>query len=177
MTEANGFTPGEDDFGEWASHAPIEDPLPLDAPIDFQDRQASVSPDEVRVVRWDDLTGADRANMWQRLAKFTDWLIVRYAIPASMIPDCWYRHPGVVEELTALMLAHEVSFDDLDSGLGPIGWHERFALMKLRLQDLYRGECQTGHIDTRTRATTQTDAFAVFVTEDCPQAPGLSTDS
>ena len=144
--------------------------------FDFQDRGASLSSDEVRVIRWSELSGEQRSAAWHRLAVFVDWLVGRYSLPELLVPPCWYRHGGLVEELTALMTAHEVSFDELDSGLGPIGWHERFAMARLRLQELYRGECQTGHIDPRTRAgISDSAAFCNFVDDDCETTPDSST--
>ena len=56
-----------------------------------------------------------------------EWFTVRYRIPESIVPNCWWKHGHLVEELSALHTAHVAAFDTRDTGFGPIGWHERLA--------------------------------------------------
>ena len=68
-----------------------------------------------------------------------------------LVPDCWWKHGAIVEELSALHSAWLASFDETDSGYGPIGWHERWAVAKDRLRKAYAGGCRDGHKDQPTR--------------------------
>jgi hypothetical protein len=70
---------------------------------------------------------ADRAaGLWAELADWVAWLHTRYPL-AEVLPGCWWRHPEVVEELTA---AHEAwKFANTSPGANPYGpaeWHDRY---------------------------------------------------
>lgn len=106
------------------------------------------------VVNWRELDDADAPQAWEQLRAFVEWVTVRYNIPVSVVPNCWYRHPGLVEELSALHSAHTAAFDQSDAGFGPIGWHERFAVAIPRLTRAYGGGCSNGHQATRPRSWT-----------------------
>ncbi|WP_146081051.1 hypothetical protein [Pseudoclavibacter sp. AY1H1] len=99
------------------------------------------------------LENADVDEEWTELAKFVRWIVVRYEL--DIIPECWHLHGALVEELSALKSAHVASFDAGDSGIGPIGWHERFHLAQQRIKEWYRGDCREEHIST-TRAWSDT---------------------
>lgn len=116
----------------------------MDDGIDFDERGPALG--QPTIVRWRDLPESEAAEAWATLRSFVDWLIVRYDISEATIPRCWWQHGAVVEELSALRSAWDVSTDpDLDGGLGPIGWHERFHLVQSRLREWYNRECVSGH--------------------------------
>lgn len=79
-------------------------------------------------VNWRDIDDEERPDACRALTSWVqDWLIPRYSIKARTIPDCWWAHGDLIEELSALHAAWLVAFDAQDAGWGPIGWHERFA--------------------------------------------------
>lgn len=91
--------------------------------------------------------------MWAELRDFVDWLIDRYQLTETLIPDCWYQHGRLVEELSALRGAWVASFSSLDAGYGPIGWHERFAALTVRVAG--EGDsCGGGHRPVYARERT-----------------------
>ena len=63
--------------------------------------------------------------------------------PGDADPDCWWRHGGLVEELSALHTSWVAAYDTVDAGYGPIGWLERFqtAIERWRTGTHYRGSC------------------------------------
>ncbi|MFF0494583.1 hypothetical protein ACFYTQ_36665 [Nocardia sp. NPDC004068] len=79
---------------------------------------------------WRDLDHAETALLWRELAEWTGWLRHRYQL-GSRIPACWWRHEAVVEELTALMAAHEAAYTcsidqrDMPSE-DPAAWHTQW---------------------------------------------------
>lgn len=101
----------------------------------------------VSIINWRTLTDDEAPAAWQDLGDWVNWFVRRYSIPVRRIPSCWYRHPELVEELSALHTAWVVSFDPIDAGYGPIGWHERLSAAIPRLQAWYNGECHDGHND------------------------------
>lgn len=152
-----------DELGDWLDE--FAKPIELPAGLDVGDRAAAVT--DNGAIRWEELGGEERGEVWERLRRFVDWFVQRYRIPDMVIPACWPRHPAVVEELTALMSARVASFSDGDQGLGPIGWHERAALVRQRIETLhYRGECQSGHIPAPPRAATDVDDWDSWLEED-----------
>lgn len=104
------------------------------------------------VVNWRTLDDDEARKVWDALRAWVEWASVRYNVPVSVIPNCWYRHPALVEELSALHTAHLAAFDPSDSGYGPISWHERFAAAATRLTRAYGGGCNNGHQATRPRS-------------------------
>lgn len=104
----------------------------------------------VTIVNWRTLDPDTAAETWERLADWVDWFTDRYQIPQRKIPACWYQHPALVEELSALHTAWTVSFDTVDAGYGPIGWHERLAAALPRMATWYNGECHNGHTPPHT---------------------------
>jgi len=101
-------------------------------------------------VSWRTLAPGDAARVWEELRDWVEWFTVRYNIPLTTVPACWYRHGQLVEELSALHTLHQASFDPADTGYGPIGFHERLTPALTRLQRAGSG-CATAHIDLKPR--------------------------
>ena len=97
------------------------------------------------VINWRELLASDAPDAWNNLRDWVEWLIQRYDVPDVVIPDCWWRHGDLTEELSALYAAWVASFDSTDSGYGPVGWHERWSPAKDRLRKHYNGQCKNGH--------------------------------
>jgi hypothetical protein len=157
-----------------------EDLIPMDALIDGLDddylqredqqlrpannRDESL-PEEVQPVNWKTLTDIEAPAVWAQLADWVDWFTARYQISVRKIPACWYRHGDLVEELSALHTAWQVSYSTLDGGYGPIGWHERLTVSMQRIATIYPSECSTSHTEPLnfTIATvTGTDGFRAW---------------
>ncbi len=114
-------------------------------------RDGSSAPIGGAIINWRELSDEDAPEAWARLRGWVEWVSVRYNIPVSIIPNCWYQHDALVEELSALHTAHLAAFDESDAGFGPIGWHERFAVAMPRLTRAYGGGCSDGHRPLRPR--------------------------
>jgi len=121
------------------------------AGFDPTNRAGSSEPLGVHVVDWRRLSDRDAALEWAMLRIWVEWFTVRYNIPISVVPPCWWKHGALVEELSALHIAHLAAFDTSDAGFGAIGWHERLSLAQPRLQRAGAG-CTSGHNETRPRS-------------------------
>jgi len=97
-----------------------------------------------RPVEWDSLDRADARDEWDRLVGFVDWLIDRYGV-AETVPGCWYRHPAILEELSALHAAWLGAYLDphapADSG---VAWHDSLERVLQRLREWDRTGCAGG---------------------------------
>lgn len=102
-------------------------------------------------LRWSELDRDAAAHAWSWLIDWVGWLVDRYQL-AEELPACWYQHPALVEELTALAAAWQVAYDDTGSADGPLLWHERLTRARDRLRDWDTTRCRNGthtgrHID------------------------------
>lgn len=120
---------------------------------DPDDRGGDSEPLGAVIVNWRELTPSDAPAVWAALRDWVEWFTARYNLPVSLIPDCWWRHGGLVEELSALHTAWVAAYDPVDAGYGPIGWHERFqtAVDRWRSGIHYAGSCSAGHVPPHTR--------------------------
>ena len=85
---------------------------------------ASSTFDGVMAWTWSALGPHGADTLWQRLASWVGWLRGRYPL-AEQLPGCWWRHPEIVEEITALHLAWRAAYSDPAASLtAPIDWHQ-----------------------------------------------------
>jgi len=120
---------------------------------------------------WRDIGPVGAAMLWKRLALWVGWLRARYPL-AEQLPACWWRHPELVEELTALYLAWRAAYTDPAAQLtAPADWHDRWlpgTLARVRGWGVY---CDGDHRDRPTgtydpRAVDDQDAFTRHVDAD-----------
>jgi hypothetical protein len=79
--------------------------------------------------RWRTLPpGPTRVALWHQVAAFVAWYNHRYGHSAQGVAlwPCWASHPVVVEELTALMVAHDAAYAGDDPTDAIIAWHDRW---------------------------------------------------
>ncbi|MGO4535185.1 hypothetical protein [Leifsonia sp. 2MCAF36] len=132
----------------------MTDDIPLDDLVaslaeEWEDQPPRQSPGMlgIRAINWRTLEDGDAPPVWTDLQDWVAWFTHRYNIATRKIPPCWFKHGALVEELSALHTAWLVSYDSLDAGYGPIGWHERLAVAIPRLATWYNGECHNGHTE------------------------------
>ncbi|GAA3537281.1 hypothetical protein GCM10022222_21220 [Amycolatopsis ultiminotia] len=98
------------------------------------------SPDDsggkTRPVSWLDLRDGGNADgdpvgaAQQVLEDLSFWLVrvlLRYPDAAAAVPECWWWHPDVVEELVCLMRTWLAAYVDKDATVGRAAdWHDRY---------------------------------------------------
>jgi hypothetical protein len=137
--------PGDTDDAVATDNSEIEpDPRYANGPPP-DPSQAPSAPIGGGAIDWSTLEGEDARKAWAALREWVEWFTVRYRISESTVPACWWKHGQLVEELSALHIAHRAAFHSSDSGFGPIGWHERLSLTLPRLTRAYAGGCARGH--------------------------------
>jgi hypothetical protein len=132
-----------------------------------------------RAVAWQ-LLDADAAEaVWRRLARWVGWLRGRYPL-ARQVPACWWRHPELVEELTALWLAWRQAYV---AGSAPVtacmDWHDRWlpGLLRRIGSGGWNLACEGGHRDRLAslydqRSVDDDEAFAEHVRRDVERRRG-----
>ncbi|MGH3356647.1 MAG: hypothetical protein ACRDOJ_12175 [Nocardioidaceae bacterium] len=114
---------------------------------------------------WRHLPDRQASALWRELADWLTWLHTRYPL-AESLPSCWWRHPDVVEEITAAHAAWKAAYTSTGaSPYGPGEWHERWLPgLEHRLATRWKtGRCTEAHQDRGTaaygRAVDDPDAF------------------
>lgn len=98
---------------------------------------------------WRALDRDAAAELWQELAEWVAWLHERYPL-GDVLPQCWWRHPELVEELTAALAAWQAAYEM--PGANPAAsaeWHDRWLPgLEHRLVHRWRtGRCTPTHTD------------------------------
>ena len=75
---------------------------------------------------WTDLDPRAARRAWRQLSRWVGWLRGRYPL-ARQVPLCWWRHPELVEELTALWFAWREAYTEKGAPLtAAADWHGRW---------------------------------------------------
>ncbi len=102
---------------------------------------------------WRLLPPEDAAALAAELGEWVSWLherYIRYAPSTEYgLPACWFRHPVAVEELTALMVAHQAAYSQRarKKSAELAYWHEVHlwpCLRRLNALKLF-DHCHKGH--------------------------------
>lgn len=86
-------------------------------------------------VNWYLLRAKELKSEWYELNRWVEKTRRTYALPASVIPPFWHRHPELVWELSALHIHFLCAYDPEQDGSAPHGWHRDFAETRQRLRD------------------------------------------
>lgn len=108
------------------------------------------------IIAWETLLPADYATELRNLNTWVRWLITTYDVTASTIPDCWYRHPGIIHDLSHLRSAWLLSRHP-EAGVGNAGvdWDRWKDASFQRLQLANSQSCASGnHTDRASRRLT-----------------------
>jgi len=84
----------------------------------------------------------DQATAAHQCAALGDWvrrLATRYALPTRTLPPCWYRHGGIVEELSALRSGWLAAYAPDARLSAALDWHHMFDGTRSRLHETTRG--------------------------------------
>ena len=100
------------------------------------------------VVCWDDLPPDEYTHQLAELADWIGWLRATYRIPATVLPPCWFTHPGLREDIGHLWTGWLITRHP-DAGVGMIGldWDQRrdTAIGRLREATAITGCTATRH--------------------------------
>jgi hypothetical protein len=100
------------------------------------------------IPEWHTMSTDDRDVAWLRLIDWVVWLHDRYELSIEeRIPPCWPDHPGIVEELWALMIWRTEIYDRPNRGAGDMAhsWHRELRAFIEVTVPFYARTCRAGH--------------------------------
>lgn len=130
--------------------------------------------DGVTAWTWSALGPLGAETLWQRLERWVGWLRGRYPL-AEQLPGCWWRHPELVEELTALHVAWRAAYSDPAASMtAPIEWHQHYLPTFLARVRGWGVHCTDSHRDRpvalySAAGTDDPAAFEQYVADDVQQ--------
>jgi hypothetical protein len=99
---------------------------------------------DIHPVDWSSLDREEAEEEWAQLTEFVDWLTDRYGI-GETVPPCWFAHPPMLEELSALRAAWlGVYLNPTASADAGVGWHDNLEKVLLRIREWDRCACGGG---------------------------------
>jgi hypothetical protein len=130
----------------------------LRAQVDYLLEQVAENPGITNSpVNWAALDTLAAAEQWGLLIEWTDFLRSRYLLHDA-IPACWYDHPPLVEELSALRCAWVGAFRDPNARAGDaVTWHDMLDRVIARIKRWDRAGCTDGQHRTEPSAVDGTD--------------------
>lgn len=130
----------------------------LRAQVDYVlDRLADADGLGASPVCWTALDREQARSEWASLAGWVDWLVDRYGL-SERIPGCWYRHPALLEELSALRCAWLGAYESPAArSTDGVYWHDMLDRVLGRIAEWDRCGCVRGaHRDDVTVEGDQT---------------------
>jgi hypothetical protein len=107
-----------------------------------------------RLAEWHQMTPGERHVAWSQLRAWVTWLHDRYELGVEdRLPRCWPQHPGLIEELWALMAWRQEIYEAAQpSGQAARYWHTELRNVIQAATTIYAAGCRTGHRRPRTSA-------------------------
>jgi hypothetical protein len=120
---------------------------------------------------WHMLTAVEAERRWLELRAWVDWFVVRNNIGPKDIPDCWYLHGGLVDELEALRRAWLDTNKPNSKGTDPIWWREALHRARARWSFFNPNGCATSHTETRPRVIDEQREWQNFLAQELADRP------
>lgn len=123
---------------------------------------------------WHMLTAEQAEQRWLELHAWVKWLVARNNIGPKDIPNCWYLHGGLVDELEALRWAWLDTNKADAKGIEPIWWRESLQRARGRWPLFNPNGCATSHSESKPRMIDGDQDWDSFLAEelaDRPEAP------
>lgn len=97
-----------------------------------------------RVWDWQVFSAEEAAFIWSDVSEWVLWLVQRYDL-GDEIPPCWWAHPAIVEELTALWASWNFAYRDSNADpRQPLAWHQELEASRRRIRAWDRQGCARG---------------------------------
>jgi hypothetical protein len=84
---------------------------------------------------WSSVKSTEARQQWSALREWVEWLRLTFAFDHRVVPPCWYRHPALVEVLSALRDHWVCAYAPLNPALGASDWHRALIQLEQRLRD------------------------------------------
>ena len=109
------------------------------------------------------LDGTQAERRWRELRDWVNWLVARNGIGPKEIPNCWYLHDGLVDELEVLYWAWLETIKPAARGIDPLWWREQLHRARARWPLFNINGCGTAHTEPRRRDLANDADWTVFL--------------
>jgi hypothetical protein len=86
-------------------------------------------------LNWREVRSGDARGRWSELRAWVEWFRGEFAFDHRVVPPCWYRHPALVNLLSALRDRWLCSYDPLNTPVGSSDWHLSLLQLEPRLRE------------------------------------------
>ncbi|MET9933811.1 MULTISPECIES: hypothetical protein [unclassified Streptomyces] len=134
------------------------------APGSPADLPEEKQPDAPQRWVWADMEPAEREQRLTELVTWVDWLVETFEL-RSQVARCWYRHPRLIEHLSALFIGWVRTYAGDPTKLSvraEIDWIKELHALVPRLNS---ASCQNKHIDPPPQLSSMAQAFDVWLAE------------
>jgi len=105
----------------------------------------------VSLTEWHAMTEPEYVLAWEELRGWTAWLVGRYRLVLEdRLPDCWPRHPELIEELWALRAWRMEAYGPEGAGQSAVYWHQALVTFLGHVSIWWAGGCRAGHTNPNT---------------------------
>ncbi|MBO0865591.1 MAG: hypothetical protein J2P16_11035 [Mycobacterium sp.] len=120
-------------------------------------------------VNWRVVGPADAADRWKALRQWVIWFRAEFGYDHRVVPPCWYRHPALVNLLSALRDHWQYAYDPTNTAVAASDWHRALMVIEQRLREwAARTGCTVGvhRPDVLADYPDDTDAWQQHVAAD-----------
>jgi len=155
---------GDVTSGLWGAHKKLEDSV--DKMLDLMETYLPTGP-----LHWGTLSDADAASLLEKVADFVDLLQAVYLVPGTefKIKPCWWRHPDVLWQLTALYAAFIDTYNPKEPpSTKQASFHEHILwpiLLRIKSQQSQKPCSMTEHKEPEAPKAKRDPALAVRIRE------------
>ena len=101
---------------------------------------------------WPDLPAEAAADQWAALRAWVEDLVDRFALDSHLVPNCWWRHPQLVEVLAALRDHERGCYAPTAPPTAAVEFHRALRDIEARLRAwVAELRCEAGHHPTHDR--------------------------
>ncbi len=132
-------------------------PAPTPLPRAIRTGRRPRQPRGSGIPEWHSLSVPDRELAWDRMIDWVVWLHDRYELSIEeRLPPCWPDHPGIVEELWALMIWRTEIYNRAARAAGDMAhsWHRELRAFIEVTVPFYARACRAGHRSAERLAAT-----------------------
>lgn len=112
-----------------------QEPVSLVDEVEAQEAAIRAEPSGFGM-RWRDVEGDDKVELFVALRQWVDWFRVEYRLTGQELPPCWFMHTDILAELYAAWNAEYKAWSSGEPSNMPMTtWHYHVAVMRNRLSN------------------------------------------
>jgi len=86
-------------------------------------------------LNWNSMKSTEARRHWSALREWVEWFRLTFGFDHRVVPPCWYRHPALVEVLSALRDHWVCAYGPPNTPIGASDWHRALMQLEPRVRD------------------------------------------